>query len=225
MQGQIAESFWSITLTIIAVVICTLVYIGSCPRHAEAAQDREIDRWVQANYAAALNYLLPMGKIEPEKFPQNIRWIVTVRILPPFGAPEYRLSLRKTYEGKVEAEVASAKGGSVLSQLQALRKKYPDSTLEKLVELVSVQRWTISQDDLAELRQLAIDFEVIRLSPVLPDELRMDETGYEFWIQSLWGNQMEVRLSGPGSSAKKQPYPLLQWVEAFRRVVEARARN
>ena len=82
----------------------------------------------------------------------------------------------------------------------------------------------ITQFEQSQLSQLADDFETINMSPVLPDELGVDETGYELWSQSLWGNRMHVMLSGPGPSAKRQPHPLLQWAESVRNTIEKSAR-
>lgn len=205
---------------ILFVLNCASVHSRTLVRLADREQDRVTNAWVDSNYATVLNALLPSGEVAPEKFPKHIKWLVTVRISPPFEEPESRFSLHKTYDDKVEAHVITAKGASIVSQLRALKNKYPDATVEKISSLVSVDQRTISQIGCSQLSHLADQFEAISMSPVLPDELGVDETGYEFWSQSLWGNRMNVLLSGPGSVAKKQPHPLLQWAENVRSVIE-----
>ena len=183
----------------------------------KVAQDR--NDWAERNYAAVLETLLPSGAVTPEKFPENIKWMVTVRILPPHENPEYRFSFHRTYDGRVAASVTAAKGTSIISQLRRLNSKYSDVAPQKISEMISIERRTITQAECPRLRQLASQFEAIHISPVLPDELRMDETGYEFWSQSLYGNRMNVLLGGPGSDAKRQPHPLLQWAEDVRKTL------
>lgn len=191
-------------------------YSLSRDRRSLESGSTTIDRWVQANYPIVLNAILPGGAIAPEDFPKNARWIVTVRILPPFEAPEYRFSMTKTYDGAVVTTITTPRNGSIVSQLRMLKRKYPRVPVKQLISLVSIDKRTFTQTENPKLAQLAGQFESITISPVLPDQLTSDETGYEFWSQSLWGNRMLVSMGGPGPGADKQPHHLLQWAEAFR---------
>lgn len=212
----VTRSSLAATLIIILTLNYAFGYMGSAKRRIEGMQDNDADSWVERNYTTVLNNLLPDGVIAPEKFPKQVKWMVTARILPPFERPEYRFSMHKTYDGKVEASITATKGISIASQLRALKNKYPEATLEKISTLVSVEHRTIRQSECPPLSRLADQFEAINMSPVLSDELGVDETGYEFWSQSLWGNRMNISLSGPGPEAKKQTHPLLQWAETVR---------
>jgi hypothetical protein len=166
-------------------------------------QDEKASTWAQDNYSEVLNKLLPSGEIVAGRFPQDAKWVVTVRM----------------YEGTVSVSVITVRGGSILSQLRTLKSKYPNASLERIAASISVEQRTISQPKKSALGRLAAEFEAIKISPVLPDELGVDETGYEFWSQSLWGNRMNVVLGGPGADAKKQSHALLQWAEAVRTIV------
>lgn len=218
---QITRHFLILTVLLVAVN-CALGLGGSVRYHQfkTASQEGDAESWARASYNIVLDSLLPRGTVVREQFPKNVKWMVTVRILPPFEEPEYRLSMHKAYDGKVEMSVIVAKGTSVLSQLRILRKQNPSATLDKISGLISLDRWIVTQSEQPQLSVLANEFEAISLSPVLPDEFRVDETGYEFWSESLWGNRLNMTLGGPGSQAKKQPHPLLQWAEAVRKAAD-----
>lgn len=206
-----------LTEVLILVVLNSVSgYCLSGDRGNFESNDTTIDRWVQGNYVRVLNAILPTGAIAPDKFPKNVQWIVTVRISPPLETPEYRFSMMKTYDGKVVATITTPRGDSIVSQLRVFKRRYPRAPVKRLISLISIDNRMITQANNPKLAQLASEFESINMSPVLPDELTSDETGYEFWSQSLWGNRMEVTIAGPGPDADKQPHRLLQWAEAFR---------
>ncbi len=202
----------------VCVISPTLGYERS--QAGNSYKDQERDQWVLTNYEAAFHSLLPDGFVAPAKYPGHVSWITVVRISPPNEQLEYRLSLQKTFDGKAEAFVSTPQGFSILKQLRALKRKYPDRDLEQLLPLVSIKHRTFTQNELPQLERLAMEFEIIKMSPVLPVELYVHDTCYEIWSQSRYGNRMQVVLSGPGADAPQQPYPLLRWVEDFRSLVE-----
>jgi hypothetical protein len=221
---QITKLSLVILIGIVVVGNSTFGFIeenDNCPTaQAESSED-----WAQQNYPAVLNMILPGGEIAVGEFPKNVKWIVTVRILPPFEKPEYRFSMQKFYDGRVEVSAIKPKGSSILSQLQTLRNKYPDDSLQKISAFVSLDKLHLTHSERPQLRDLAVKFEAIRMSPVLPDELIVDETGYEVWSESLWGNRTNLVLGGPGAGARKQPHPLLEWAESVRSVIESSPRR
>jgi hypothetical protein len=216
---RLAKIFPIIALVVILAI--ESVFSGGNSQQTVKSLDRSTDRWVEHNYKAVLKTLLPGGATASGRYPKNVKWMVTVRILPPYEIPEYYFSLHRTYDNKIEAVVTMAKRASIFSQLRALRNRHPDATLQKIADLVSIERRAITQLDCPQLSQLVNQFEAISISPVLPDDLYVDETGYEIWSQSLYGNKMEMILSGPGPKAEKQSHPLLQWAEAARRVLDS----
>lgn len=175
-----------------------------------------VDEWVERNYSAVLASVLPIGAIDVSKFPRDVRWMVKVRIIPPFEKAEFLFSLQKKYDGKIEAVISTPRGSPILTQMRDLRKKRPDATVEQISSLIAIQHSTRSDRDCPQLSRLARELESLELSLVQPDEISMDSTGYEFWSQALWGNRMQVRLGGPGPDALKQPNPLLEWIEVAR---------
>jgi hypothetical protein len=210
----------AVSLLVIVMIAAFFGYGGKDVLLAEVAQGQ--GEWAQRNYDAALNVLLPGGAIKPDEFPKSANWIATVRILPPHENPEYRFSIQKTYDGKVIATVAAPKGASILSQLRRLKSSNPGATLEEITKLVSIESRTFTLSECQQLGQLVSQLEAINMSPLLPDELRMDETGYEFWFQSLYGDRMHVMLGGPGPNADKQPHALVQWAEDARKILTGR---
>lgn len=212
-------------ITLISVVAIVNFKVGFSDKNDQSptAQAINSDNWAQQNYPSVLNMTLPAGEIPSAQFPKNVKWIVTVRILPPFEKPEYHFSMQRFYDGRVEVSALKAKGSSILSQLEILRSKYPDDSLQKISALVSLDESKFTQSEKPQLTRLADEFEGIKMSPVLPDELRVDDTGYEFWSQSLWGNRMNLNLGGRGAAARKQPHPLLEWAESVRSVIDSSA--
>lgn len=180
---------------------------------------QEESDWAEHNYQAVLKFLLPSGFIPSDAIPSKVKWIITVRTMPPHGRPEQAFTLAKKYDGGVEATLTIVKGASIKSQLRQLHVTYPEKTSQELANLISIERRTVTQVQCRQLRQRAASAETLSFSPVLPDELRVDETGYEIWSQSLYGNQLTVLLGGPGPGAKVQTHPLLRWAEETIRIL------
>ena len=167
-----------------------------------------------------LDKLMPIGGNEAVTFPRNTKWLVTVRILPPFGHKEAFLSLRKLYSGSADGLIVTPMGGSIYEQCRALQSKRPGQSVAESAQQVTVRRKEFSQKDLPQISSFVTEFETITLSPVLPDELSNDSTRYELWVWSQYGQHMSVTLVGPGLTSEKQPHPLLQWIEDYRKLLE-----
>ena len=147
-KGESEMQITKLPLTTMFVLIAVLIGtfgVNAQNRIIGGAQTKAEDSWAQENYLTALNIILPAGEIPLGQFPKNVKWIATARILPPFERPEYRLSMQKFYDGKIELAVLKPDGGSIVSQLETLRAKYPDESLEKICSLVSLTRLKITQ--------------------------------------------------------------------------------
>ncbi len=184
-------------------------------------EDSEDVEWLYDDYSTVEETLMPSGAIPIQEFPQNTRFIVTVRILPDWGEGYRRLSLRLNYDGEIRASItAPSSDTSILSQLLSLHHEYPAAPATELAKKVKVITWEFDQRKAPELLELAKRYKQIQVPPVLPDVLYLHGTDYEFWTQSLWGARTNVAMTGPGSKAKKQSDPLLQWAEDFRELAE-----
>ena len=210
------------TKQLVYLVLVTLLFAASnCLLRAFAENSDDIENWVRKNYVAVLNLALPCRTASSEKPTKTVKWIVTVRILPPFEDHEYLLTMHKTYDGKVEVSTTFPKRDSVYTQLRNLRRNYPESSIRDISQRLSLEHRMMNQSDDPNLVELANEIERISISAILPDEVEMDATTYEFQSQSLWGNRLVLRIGGPGRNAKKQPYPLLRWVESVRSAIGA----
>lgn len=181
---------------------------------ARARQDVEV--WVEQNYVKVLDAVLPNEDFAVEKFPENIRWVASVRIVPSYDDFEFKFSLQRAYDGRVVAYVSAPQKVPIKAQVRELKRDHPNATLEEIIKLISVQHWTLTQERCPQLSQSAKQFESVKVSPSLNDELMLDAVSYSIWSQAQWGDRMQVRLRGPGPKARKQSYPLLQWAETFR---------
>src|SRR6266850_3626271 len=167
-----------------------------------------------------LTRIMPTGKVEDAAFPKDSKWLITIRILPPFAQKESRLSLRKLYDGTSEGSVISPGETSFYDQCVALKAKNPSASVDEYLRQIPVRQETVSSKVLRELDKFASEIESISLSPVMPDELSNDSTRYEIWSQSQYGQRLEIIMAGPGPGSKKQPYPVLRWVESYHRLLE-----
>src|SRR5258706_8475 len=132
-------------LIVVVLVAVNCAFGRVCYQHDTASQEESGESWARRNYDIILDSLLPGGQVGAERFPKNVRWMVTVRILPPVEQAEYRFSMQKTCDTGVEMSVILAKGSSILSQLRTLRVQNPRATLEEISALVSLDRWTVTQ--------------------------------------------------------------------------------
>ena len=182
------------------------------------------DGWVRDNYGAVLNVVLH-DRCSARHEATDPHWIVCVRINPGYETDlEYTLSVERRYDGTAFASITRAKSQSIYTQLYKLRKKRPTASASDLAKSIVVETQAGDQQRFPALQQFADEFEEIRFSPVLPDELMMDATEYVFLSKSS-GNQMELVLGGPGSSAPRQPHPLLQWAESLRQMLASSFRT
>jgi len=125
--------------------------------------------------------------------------------------------LDRRYDGAVHARVTRPHGASIYTQLVKLKSDHPDASAAELAGLIAVETREDDQRTLPALARLADEFEKIRLSPALSDEIMMDPTRYFVRVESASGEQLELVVYGPGSTAPHQPNPLLTWVEELRR--------
>jgi hypothetical protein len=194
--------------------------LGARDSQASAPQKMEdaIDAWVRDNHDLALGMVFQ----DDCTATKDVRWISCVRMVP--GHPdelEYALSVEKRYDGTIRAHISRPKAQSVYVQLRKLRKEHPHASVGELSKLVEVESQTGDQRRFPALARLADEFEKIRFSPVLSNELMMDATQYRFRVRLFSGEQMEVILSGPGSGSPHQPQALIQWAESAREMLSS----
>ena len=191
--------------------------LRACSSRASAPQavKDSIDGWTRENYDRALDLL--QGHCATSK---GVRWISCIRIVPGYSAElEYSLSVEKRYDGTIFAHITRPKTQSVYTQLLNRKKDRPHASLNALTRLIKLESQAGDERRFPALVDLADDFERIRFSPVLPDEIMMDATQYRFRIRSFSGDQMELLLGGPGSAAPGQPQILIQWAESVRKML------
>jgi len=192
-------------------------------RAAHEDPEDSADAFLRRHYSDVVAVALPAGFVADGRFPEDVKWMVTVRVLPanPDEERECVVTLRKHYDQKVSVHSICALPTSVALQIRKLLRKQPDDDWQSLAKSMQVEQWDGSETAQAQLRQLAVEFEAIRLDAVLPDELILHGTAYEIWCQSLWGNRMKLELLGPGPEATEQPHPLITWFEKLRTFVES----
>lgn len=189
---------------------------GKALMQVAAPTQQNVEVWAGDNYGKVLDSVLPNGNIELGRYPNDVRWITTVRIVPSSEDLEFGFSVHRSYDGKVKALISAPKGVRIMAQLRELRRGNPNANLEQIINLVAIKRQTLTQEKCPQLTRLAREFEALKISPVLNDELVLDAVGYVVWSQARWGHRMEVWLGGPGPNARRQRYSLIQWVENFR---------
>jgi len=185
---------------------------ASAPQHVKDS----IDSWARENYDRALDLVLQ----DPCTASKDVRWISCIRMVPGYPAElEYSLSVEKRYDGTISAHITRPKAQSVYTQLRNRRKDRPHASVSALTRLIKLESQAGDQRRFPVLVDLADDFEKIRFSPVLPDEIMMDATQYRFRVRSFSGDQMELTLHGPGSAVPRQSQILIQWAESVRKML------
>jgi hypothetical protein len=172
----------------------------------------------------ALDLVLSSDCSSEEQSGTAVRWTACGRILPPYSSDfEYRFFIGQYSGGKVLASITLPTSQSVRAQLDHLSEEHPAFSARELAKLVKSNVRTFNQTQLPDLKRLANEFEGMHFSPTLEGDLIMDPTTYEVHSRSVYGNQMVVIIRGPGSSASKQPHPLLTWAEDLKRLLEGAA--
>lgn len=175
-----------------------------------------IDGWARDNYHRALDLLLPDRCASAI----DARWLACVRIVPPFrNEIEYLLSVQRQLDGSIFAQITRPKAHSIYVQLRQRRKEHAQVPLAELAKLIEIETQAGDQRRFPQLADLANEFEGLRLSPVLSDEIMMDPTQYRFRVRSFAGERMELTLDGPGSGAPVQPPGLIRWAESVRKTL------
>ena len=175
-----------------------------------------VESWVRNNYERVLDVIF-QERCRPSKV---TRWIVCVRIVPAHPDElEYSMSIEKRYGGAVFARVTRPRAKSVHTQLSVGKKEHPRASVSKLANLILVESQDGDKSRFPGVVGLADEFEKMRFSPALPDEIIMDPTAYRFRVRSSSGEHMEVLLLGPGPAAPGQPETLTGWAESLRSVL------
>lgn len=184
-------------------------------------QQNDVEGRLATEYRMVIRALMPEGFLPTEEFPKDVKWVVTVRVMPPFDNAESYLTVRRSYGGNCQVVVTAPNGASILKQLRGVLKQHPNMKTDEIARQISLSRRTATDSTCPRLKQVVSQFESIRMTPVLPDQLIVDATTYEFWIESLWGNRMHVLLAEPGSTAGRRADPLAAWADSIGSILDA----
>lgn len=201
---------------LVRILLVGLLCVCSSPASAPQQAKDGADRWARENYDRALDLVFQ----DRCTTPTDARWLSCIRIIPAFkDEMEYSLSLEKRYDGTLLAHVTRPKSQSVYVQLRNLRKEHPRGSVADLSKMIDVESQVGDDRRVPPLVGLANEFESIRLSPALSDEMMMDAAEYRFRVRSFSGDSMTLTLYGPGSEAPRQPQGLIQWAESAREML------
>jgi len=210
--------------TLFMVGLWTLACLPAAAQNELAVQTQQVtitpDDWVRENYEVILDRVFP-ERLELSPFPQNVIWILVVlatNSLTP--SSEYWFSFENRYDGSVEVTIRMPRLGSLSRQMRELKEKMPQASAEEVAEKLQVDEYRITDKQLPALKQLAKTFSKMQISPVVPVILIADPYAYDFWTESLYGQEMSVHLVGFGPTGKQQPHPLVAWAEQVRTATE-----
>jgi hypothetical protein len=208
-------------LAVLIAVSSESVMGARCSRGSQKSTDG-VESWVRDNYEGALDLAIP----ERCMASKETRWVACVRIVPGYSDDlEYSMSVDKRLDGAIFARVTRPKVKSVHMQLSAQKKQHARASLDDLAKLIKLESQEGDQRRFPGLVGLADEFEKIRFSPALSDELMMDATQYHFRVASFSGERMEVMLQGPGAAAAHQPQMLIGWAESVRAMLASAFRQ
>src|SRR5216683_1670109 len=162
-----------------ASCVAAIPFLTASSSRAGAPKDTKdsFDAWARDNYDRALDLVLQDRCTSAT----DARWLSCIRIVPGYPDElEYSLSVEKRYDGTVLAEIARPKVDSIRRQLRDRKKEHPHASVGDLAKLIELESRAVDQRRFPGIVRLADEFEKIRVSPVLSDEIMMDATQYRF---------------------------------------------
>jgi hypothetical protein len=191
---------------------------------ANAQQPSSATAWVEDRYPEAISTVFKdiCAPFTPQK---GSRWTACIVITPSFRREkESILFLQKDYDNTVRVRMAFPQGQSIYDQLIVLRREHSDLSLQKLCQLVRVQRVTGDQTKIESVRELANNFESVRLPLALSDELIMDPVTYHLKVRSSAGAELDTITYGSGTKGIEVPGSLLGWESDVQEFLAERAK-
>jgi hypothetical protein len=180
---------------------------------------QSLEDWVASNYSTIIDSLFPMRDTGFAGMQRDIRWRMTARITNGLSDSVTSWSLSVRYNEEIEFTLASSDGESLLEELKKIKREHEDYGINQVAAAVRVNRRNIFSKECPELKTVAKNYESIRMSPELPQELIMDASVYDLMYESQYGNTLRVKYYGPGSRVKIQTNPLISWAEDVRGIV------
>ncbi len=166
----------------IAMGTAALFWIAVVVGVGQAANDVASVRWA-AERQVALDALVPLDR---GALPEHTEWAVSVRIRPAFHA-ESKVDLSRTWDGEIVAIVSVIVGRPIAEQLSDLRSRKPTQPLPRLLKSVEVRTERYRGDQCAVLKRLADALVDLKLKAVLPTDMSLDVTQYEFVSRTRTG--------------------------------------
>lgn len=68
----------------------------------QPANKQSLDKWVEENYPNVLDRLMPKDNFPANAPRENVKWVMTVRVLSPYEQPETSFSMQRKYGGEVD---------------------------------------------------------------------------------------------------------------------------
>ncbi len=174
-----------------------------------AAQDRKEWQFVNENFAAVLDEVMPLNKSA----------LVSVKIYKESSADvlEYSLSLVRESDGQTVAVVRAADGVSVFDQLMRLHRANPAALVASLKSQLKIREWRVSDRFCPAIKTQLAEYEKLRL-PVMAAGVNFVQrpTVYEFSMDASPGNVKNVT-----ATMLEKTHPLMGWANETRRIVDA----
>jgi hypothetical protein len=191
-----------------------------------APDDITAGSWVEDNYAAVLDEVMPLDSPPPD--PRTMTGRIAIRIVPSGLYEEEHetlLIIEQFGDAHVSMSVLRPTGKSVLSQVQRLKLEHPEWGTAAVAAGIRVERWTETVR-----RRSSLSFSIRKLVGVniglMPDvPIFVDPTTYS--VHS-WTPAAEMRMSvaGPGARSPRQPTAFLKIIEQLKQeVIDRRAKS
>jgi len=203
---------------VLAITLCIII-----SAHGEGViqnvERQSLEDWVASNYSIIIDSLFAMRDKGFAEVPRGIRWRIAARITNGLSGSVIFWSLSVRYNEEIDFTLTSSDNGSLLEEVKKIKKEHEAYSIKQVAESVPVSRKSISSMECPELKTVAKNYESIRISPALPQELIMDASVYDLMYESQYGNILRVKYYGPGSEVNFQSNALIGWTEDVRRIV------
>jgi hypothetical protein len=201
------------------ILLCATM--ADLPANGQSTKETDSEPWAIEHYDEILRRLLPdlPKEVHNGNIPQEFQWILVARVVDPDRPGEFWFSLRRSYSHEITATIRTPDGKSIFAQIEELRQEEPTASPEAIAQKVRIREYNFTARSVPELQNLAREFESLRTHAQMPDTTMSHPVKYYFWTMSLWGQTLQAQLIGPGPQATRQPHPLVEFVEDFRRVM------
>lgn len=192
----------------------------SAPAAFGGEQDDRVDAWLQQEYPALLEALLPTEGERLDLRTTTAR--ITIRVVPSGLDPsehEVLFVIERLANGDRRLSFVHPVAESIYQQMRQLKTSNPDWSRELLISAVRLERTSQRIEGPSKLSSCVRGLLDAKIDLVADLPMFLDATSYSVRSTTAVAD-VQLDLMGPGSKSPKQPMKVLKLVESLRATAE-----